>query len=826
MKISTKIMLICIPLLMITLVLGGLGFSQFSRGFVAAQEKSQMESLTVNVASHLESRLQGLLNSAMDWSHWNEPFDYLGDANPDFVENNLSGSTFEYLGIELVAIYDYREARISDALRYDLTTREAAPFPGFLSDWITRYAEDGSARPDQSMILENNGRFYFIAAAQITDMEQMQPSRGLMFFGKEVDRSILDTLIHESGALVMLANAGRMDSSLMSRLGSAADSDDPVVVSIPDPDKKSMDNYLLFQQRSSLSSGIVLYVQADRSFYFESIRRFNLLILYAGATVLLLFVFLFFLLRRFISDPLQNLTKEVSAVPTDARILPGQIRISSTGPRDEISQLASTIESLFGRVSAYQGQLAESEALFRAMFEEAPVGIGLVSFHSRKILRMNRKYAEILHRTPEELFAMTWDEFTHPDDLDDNHRRRDDMLAARSGGFSLAKRYLAPDGSVIWANVKVVLLDSPEEPEARELCMIEDITEKMDSEDKILYLSYHDVLTGLYNRRFFEEEKRRLDTERQIPLSVIIADLDGLKLVNDGFGYASGDMMLKEAAIAIKGCCRTEDIIARIGGDEFCVLLPKTSAGEAQAIARRMVECFKNRPLDLGGTTVNGSISVGYACKTEPGTPMEEIIANAEDSMRKGKLLSRKSVRSDLLSSIKTALFEKSHETADHAERMAALSLSIGEALGLPDDVLRNLELAATLHDIGKMSIDHQILAKPGPLTESEWQIVKRHPEVGYRIACATSELEPIADYILCHHERWDGSGYPQGLKEESIPLISRIIAIVDAFDAMTEFRTYRDALTRQEAIRTIKQSAGTQFDPAIVEIFTRVVGS
>jgi HD-GYP domain-containing protein (c-di-GMP phosphodiesterase class II) len=165
-------------------------------------------------------------------------------------------------------------------------------------------------------------------------------------------------------------------------------------------------------------------------------------------------------------------------------------------------------------------------------------------------------------------------------------------------------------------------------------------------------------------------------------------------------------------------------------------------------------------------------------------------------------------------------MIEKSNETAEHAERLVNYSKIIGQAINLSDKELFYLELSAALHDIGKMSIDHRILSKKGKLTEREWQEIKRHPEVGYRIAQSTIELMPIAEFILAHHERWDGNGYPQGLKGHEIPIISRIISIVDSFDAMTENRAYRPALSKDEAIEEIKNNLGTQFDPELAKLF------
>lgn len=340
----------------------------------------------------------------------------------------------------------------------------------------------------------------------------------------------------------------------------------------------------------------------------------------------------------------------------------------------------------------------------------------------------------------------------------------------------------------------------------------------------ILYLGYHDFLTDLYNRTYFEEEKNRLDTARQLPISIIMGDINGLKLINDGFGHSKGDEVLIKIAKILKSCCREEDIVSRIGGDEFGILLPRTDSQSAHVVCSRISDACKGYALNEG--SIYPSISVGHATKNIETETMDNIFIAAEESMSKQKLLESGSAHSSIIASIKAIMFEKSQETEEHAERLVQLSKSIGLAMSLTDDQLNEIELLSTLHDIGKMSIPADILSKRGKLSNKEWKEMKKHPEVGFRIAQATSELIPIAKSILCHHERWDGKGYPQGLIGEKIPLLSRIVAIADSFDAMTSDRPYRSAMTKGEAIEEIRRNSGTHFDPDISQLFLSIIST
>ena len=350
--------------------------------------------------------------------------------------------------------------------------------------------------------------------------------------------------------------------------------------------------------------------------------------------------------------------------------------------------------------------------------------------------------------------------------------------------------------------------------------LIIDISDRKRKEDEILFLNNHDYLTGTYNRHYFELEKNRLSQERFLPLSVIMGDINGVKLVNDAFGHTEGDILIKETAKIMQACCRELDVVARIGGDEFMMLMPLTDPKAASDMIGRIRNSCEiyNRHLSNEAYSIN--ISLGFETKETNETGIDETIKQAEDYMCKRKLLEHKSSHSVILQSIKATMHERSHETQEHAERLTNLSKELGKKLNLSQPEMDELVLVATLHDIGKVGIDDRILNKPGKLNEEEWKEMKKHSEIGYRIAMSSPDLVPIADLILSLHERWDGNGYPQGLKEEEIPLLSRIVSVVDAYDAMTEDRAYRKAMSSEEAVMELKKNAGIQFDPEIVNQF------
>lgn len=346
------------------------------------------------------------------------------------------------------------------------------------------------------------------------------------------------------------------------------------------------------------------------------------------------------------------------------------------------------------------------------------------------------------------------------------------------------------------------------------------LVEQRKTEEKIRYISFHDILTDLYNRAFLEEEMRRLDTKRQLPISVIMIDLNGLKLVNDTYGHQVGDELLKKVASILNNSCRQEDVIARWGGDEFVILLPRTWRNEATKIGKRIrKKCRETKVRDIPV-----SIALGVSAKENTEETIADTLKEAEDNMYKQKLSESRSTRSAVLNALLKTLATKSYETEEHTRRMQKAALKIGEKLGLPDSELSRLTLLITLHDIGKINLSEELLTKKGTLTDSEWKVMKKHPETGYRIARATEEFSHVAEDILSHHEHWDGKGYPRGLKGEKIPLLARITAIADAFEVMLNGRPYKNSMSWSGIINEFKRCSGKQFDPELVEVFLSIL--
>jgi len=345
---------------------------------------------------------------------------------------------------------------------------------------------------------------------------------------------------------------------------------------------------------------------------------------------------------------------------------------------------------------------------------------------------------------------------------------------------------------------------------------------RIETEQEMAYMSLHDRLTGLYNRVYFEEEIQRLNYSRLYPISIISADIDGLKLINDTMGHSTGDDLLRSFAEILKANMRSSDVVSRFGGDEFAAILVSTDRPTAERVIERIRKAVARYNESRSGPFL--SFSMGVATSNNGESSLLDCLKLADDLMYRDKLSRSNSVRSQMVNTLLLTLAEKDHISGGHASRLQEMAIKLGKRMGLNSDQLVDLSLFAQVHDLGKVGIPDRILFKPGKLTEEEWGIMKLHPEKGYRIAVSSPDLSTVADLILRHHERWDGKGYPLGLERTEIPIECRILSIVDAYDAMTNDRPYCKARSHSEALKEIERCAGTQFDPKIVEEFLKML--
>lgn len=350
------------------------------------------------------------------------------------------------------------------------------------------------------------------------------------------------------------------------------------------------------------------------------------------------------------------------------------------------------------------------------------------------------------------------------------------------------------------------------------ILVFRDVTNQFKQNEQIQYISQHDYLTGLYNRYFLEVEMKRLDTTRQLPITIIHGDINGLKLTNDAFGHFEGDNLLEEISDILKKATRSEDIISRWGGDEFIILLPQTSHEDSQKVINRIRDLQKKSRYEF----MTPSISLGVATKTNNKQDLNAILNEAETKMYNNKQNDGKIMRKDFLQKLEKRLYDVHPELGAHSPMVSEYAKEFGKHLKLSNEDIETLSLLGLYHDIGWINVPSELLLKKGNLTNEEKDIINSHSEVGFRIMKSIPELSHIADLILDHHEKWDGSGYPFGKKEKDIPYLSRIISLCDAFDMMVNNSVYTPKKSVEAALKDIESYKGIQFDPDLAVEFIK----
>ena len=359
------------------------------------------------------------------------------------------------------------------------------------------------------------------------------------------------------------------------------------------------------------------------------------------------------------------------------------------------------------------------------------------------------------------------------------------------------------------------------------------------SEREALERADRDPLTGLLNHRAFHNRLDEETTRAQrdgTPVAIVMMDLDNFKFFNDVYGHAVGDRVLRLVAGKLRAVCRPNDTLARFGGDEFALLLPHIGETSASDIEQRLRTAFSGLAfrIDDGDTEIPVSVSVGTALYPDAQKDSHEVLRTADDRLRwakngvEGEGVAQQ-VREDaetrvkgfsMLDALVTAVDNKDRYTRRHSEDVMQFSLLIARALGMDEREQQTVAISALLHDVGKVGVPDNILRKPGKLTEDEFEAVRQHPQMGAVMVGAVPGLEDTLDAVRHHHERWDGCGYPFGLTGKETPRVARLMAVADAFSAMTTDRPYRKGMRVENALLILEDGSGTQWDPECVRVF------
>ncbi len=492
----------------------------------------------------------------------------------------------------------------------------------------------------------------------------------------------------------------------------------------------------------------------------------------------------------------------------------GGERFRIPGDRQQILQL---LFSTFELAVAQREELARTQTeleqanreLHTAVLRTALDGFWLFDAKGT-ILEVNEAYCELSGYAKAEMLEKHVGDLEASDEPNPLLERLPRISQAGSARFESHHR--SKDGRVLNVEFSVTSLGG-----GKFSAFIRDVTEQRHLERQLRLLSFHDQLTGLYNRAYFDEELSRLEVGRDYPVTLMMLDVDGLKLVNDTWGHTRGNELLQTFSRILRGVFRKSDVIARVGGDEFAVILSRTGSEEADALLKRLRAALEDhsrsseRPYHL-------SVSVGLSVAAQ-GDSLKTVLDLADKQMYADKMRRAEEVSVSQLNFLLESLPPKDFGEG-HLTRVRAWSRQLGLTLGLPEQALADLDLTARIHDLGKVGLDDALLGKFAPMTDEEKGHLALHSVIGYRIARLFPPISRVAEFILHHHECWNGTGYPGKLAGDSIPIVSRVVSLVDTYDALIHDRPYRRALGPDQAEAEIVRLSGVQFDPQVVSAF------
>lgn len=697
-----------------------------------------------------------------------------------------------------------------------------------------------------SKVTDNNGNFIGVVAGDAI-VENIFD----LVIEKKISENGFSFLIDSEGSMLVSPQSSKKD--MYYSLNIAGEYEEAISLILKNKDKgilpitiKDQNGYLVYRQMKN--TGWVAASFTPTKDHIDENKRTIVFIIVSLIFSFFIFIILFFTYNSYLVKPMLTLEKEVELIKEEDNF---EYRLKERGI---FSNLRRLINKLLDSKQRYFDKMIENQDKLSDINDELEASLGqLIAIENE----LRNKYDELLesrkelaaseerHRAivttlPDIVFRIDSNGVFIDCQANDESqliakkeyfigRRIEEVMPesiAKQGMLYIEKAIktkklqeydyaLEMGGKINYFEVRMVSSGKNEVT-----AILRNITKQKENQQRIEYLSYHDQLTGLYNRRYFDEELNRLDKERNLPLSIIVIDVNGLKLVNDAFGHIKGDILLQKVAEVLKRQCRSDEIISRIGGDEFVILLPETEESDTEKIAERIMSDMEGERLD----DILISASVGWFTKKEVSEQMNDIFINAENRMYKRKLTESQNMRIKTVDYIFDTLVTIDGSEKKEAEKIADLSKKISVAMGFDDEKIKEIEFVAKRHDIGNIAIKRDLLVKKDRLSDIEFDEIKKHTESGYQILKSVDLYSSFAESILSHHERWDGSGYPRGLKKESIPIASRIIAVSDAYVAMTSNRPYRKPVSKEDAIEEIKKSAGRQFDPSVVEVFVKKV--
>lgn len=797
MSIKKRIMIISIVLFLSLLSLNTVIFlGAYNRNIIEQQKiiaSLEIDKCIGEISNNI-SRLEAI---SYDWGSWDDTVKFVNGEFPNYGSEYFYDNYFEKMNLDVLAIADRNGDFLLTKVKKSVELQDTQlkeEFSKFLlqENLIEKVAAKEAFSISKMLFLKEG--FLELNAKSITNNLGSAPPQGIIFTANFV-----------------FNNSGWIGNNYTI-------TNIPGDIDIRGFEKKGTTWYkfenlgdLKFFIPSELFSGQKIMV--ERNYPDERMFRNQLV---ANLVAISLFVCFaagisYFVFRKYFLKPLQK-TMDFMADVNLNNIENRRLEINGV---NEFAKLAEYINGAVGRIETDSTIIKDLNQRYVQALEAADAGSFSLSV-TDMVFRMDEKLAKLIGYREKDLQIKLEKlrKYFDPEDVEKLIRE------AKYHGISILNNDVvlglaSQDGEKRYLQFKSDLNRNREDDDVFDVTGIAlEYTEEFIRAKQLEYMSFHDILTGLYNRSFFENTIDKLELNQKFPYGVIIGDMNGLKMVNDTFGHEQGDTLLKAMAAIFRTSCRAVDMSFRWGGDEFAVVLP----GADSALVEKIVEKINKSVEEFSGSIIPPSISLGYSIRDIHFESASAAIRSAEEHMYGKKVSQSKEVRQSLIEYFRKHLDKSGIETLNHNTRLMELAVKAGTAVGYSDGKIEEIRDLASLHDIGMVSVNERIIRKAEALEPEELMALRIHTETGFRICKATPELSHISYAVLTHHEHFDGSGYPKGLKSNEIPSIARLFAIIDAFEAMTHERPYRKARSREEAIQEIRDKSGSQFDPQFVE--------
>ena len=776
-----------------------------SSSFKALEESYVDEKVDLAIGA-FNDQVKYLETLTFDWAIWDDSYEYIQGNDAGFERRNLSDAAIENLEVDLMAYLDENMSHLFIAFNQDYPIN----FSHF-EDLIDRM--DGVDHHLSGYVSINDFPYIF-SLCRVKRTDGSGFNHGYLIMAKQIDESLV----------IELNNLFKIDMRLSSHEDSLNE------VGYGRNDAAIRHSLPLKDAFGNVVTTLTIHITREMNSIVYT--GFYNTLFWVIISLISFSVLLFQFWNREVLARVLSLKEEVANISEGNK---AQLMVAKAQKnKDEIDDLRYEVMRMHNKIINQSDALVAINLTLESKIEARTSEINRIN---QKLIQSEKNYRTIVDQFPEMVFKLSQegiflacegglrDQLILPKDhLIGKHFKEvlpDDVSLRLEKSIRLAletkENVDFEYGISLGDETKEYLATLVPQENDEIFAFVSDLTETHRMLKEVEYLSFHDQLTGLYNRRYFETEYNRLNTKRNLPMSIITLDVNGLKMVNDAFGHLAGDQMLCDVSNAIKMTLRSEDIVARMGGDEFVILLPQTDLENAALMKMRIRENIS----DIIIHGMHASVSVGSCTEIKRILPLDAMLKVADDQMYTQKMQESQSIKHKAILDIQSALIESSIDVQNHIENVRNLARRLGKAMRFTDEEINQLDKAALYHDIGKMGVsDSTADAFLSEVADS----YLRHVEIGYQLLKASVDFQDLADIVLGHHENWDGSGFPNALKGEDIPNFARVLRVVDAFDHRVHKGDHTTSEEIDAAVAYLWAGAGKEFDPEMVHAFIKVV--